>query len=319
MQRAEGLIPRRRRAAIDFAGWSTSEYAEFAPPALGVCCGAAPGAMSPPGQRRGTMPHSKRSLFRPRDHRHGATGRGGDHPDPERRAGALSPREPECLPGPRRGARARSRRSSCCSPSCACSTSAASTSSAPTPNTTNATCRSRTDSSELPIRQSHLGELRDRGAHGTERERHTPGRAREAAEPRWRHSSGRVPHLRADHDPVVLFEAREPWPWDLTLRLVCPKGHPATLGVVEESTSGAVVCSPPHRAPACSPQRRSTGFPGRCRSTRPPGPAGLPCRFFVYAEPRRPRPLDTAVLFLRSDARSQAGFRDPPDQPRLAP
>lgn len=127
-----------------------------------------------------------------------------------------------------------------------------------------------------------------------------PGKARAKAAP----IEGRA-YLRADHDPVVLFKRETPGPWDLTLRLALPKGHPAVLGVVEESTSGAVLFS--HRTGRrLFTQRRSTGFRAAQVDLALQVRLASPRRFLVYAESLAGRdPIDT-VLFLRSDARSQA-------------
>ncbi len=135
---------------------------------------------------------------------------------------------------------------------------------------------------------------------GSIRSLDAPAKARAKAAP----IEGRA-YLRADHEPVVLFKRENAGPWDLTLRLALPKGHPATLGVVEESTSGAVVFT--HRTGRrLFTQRRSTGFRAAQVDLALPVRLAAPRRFFVYAESVGGRdPIDT-VLFLRSDARSQA-------------
>lgn len=305
MQRAEGLIPRRRRAAIDFAGWSTSEYAEFR---------ATPGSRRMPRRRAGrdvttrvnaasgTMPLEAVLLAR------AITDTA--PPVEEEITPTLSDVLERYLPESLSAFEASSRRAG-------------------------------TESAEqlllAQLRLLHSVALDIERADAEHNERDlqiqdrflrerfaslTPGeleigvrtapsasaiRSLDApAKPRAKMAplEGRA-YLRADHDPVVLFKRESPGPWDLTLRLALPKGHPATLGVVEESTSGAVVFT--HRTGRrLFTQRRSTGFRAAQVDLALPVRLASPRRFFVYAESLAGRdPLDT-VLFLRSDARSQA-------------
>jgi len=112
-------------------------------------------------------------------------------------------------------------------------------------------------------------------------------------------------YLQAETDPVVLFRRQAPGPWEMMLRLALPKGHPATLGVVEESTTGAMYFA--HRTGRrLFTQRRATGFRAAQVDLGLPLRLPSPRRFLVYAESTAGRePVDT-VLFVRADTRSQA-------------
>ncbi len=112
-------------------------------------------------------------------------------------------------------------------------------------------------------------------------------------------------YLRPDRDSVVLFRRESPGSWDLALRLALPKGHAVTLGVVEESTSGAVQFT--HRTGRrVFTSRRSTGFRAAQVDLALPVRLASPRRFLVYAEGSAGRGPTGTVLFVRSDARSQA-------------
>ncbi|MEI2774695.1 MAG: hypothetical protein V9G19_01740 [Tetrasphaera sp.] len=126
------------------------------------------------------------------------------------------------------------------------------------------------------------------------------GKTRAKAAP----TEGRA-YLDAEADPVVLFRRQSPGPWELGLRLALPRRSPVTLGVVEESTTGAMQFT--HRAGRrVFTQRRATGFRAAQVDLTLAVRLSSPRRFLVYAEGLSGREPTDTVLFLRADTRSQA-------------
>lgn len=111
--------------------------------------------------------------------------------------------------------------------------------------------------------------------------------------------------LHHEADPVVLLRRERPGPWDLTLRLALPRGLRATLGVVEESTTGATVFT--HRSSRrVFAQVRPTGFRAAQVDLRLQVRLAAPRRFIVYADSAlTAEPVET-VLFIGHDERHQA-------------